>query len=80
MIQSTKAERLDTLKNTVFGRSKRGTGGSCGCGAQPNSCPPGPPGLPGQPGAPGEDGAQGEAAKSGNHGISMTGKANEPVS
>ncbi|GMR39653.1 hypothetical protein PMAYCL1PPCAC_09848, partial [Pristionchus mayeri] len=51
------------------GRGKRSTGGSCGCGAQPNNCPAGPPGPPGAPGQAGDDGEDGVDGKDGGHAI-----------
>ncbi|KAF1759881.1 hypothetical protein GCK72_016348 [Caenorhabditis remanei] len=56
--------------NLIFGRNKR-SGGTCGCGAQPNNCPAGPAGPPGAPGAPGEDGAPGQAGKNGVNGVGI---------
>ncbi|GMT16959.1 hypothetical protein PFISCL1PPCAC_8256 [Pristionchus fissidentatus] len=40
-------------------RDKRRAGGSCGCSAQPNTCPRGPMGPRGRPGSRGSDGPDG---------------------
>ncbi|TKR63087.1 hypothetical protein L596_026964 [Steinernema carpocapsae] len=60
----------------LFGRNKRSA--SCGCGAQPNLCPAGPPGPPGLPGALGDDGIPGEVGRNGAPGVSLVLENQQP--